>query len=38
LIIGRHEVDVGVRVLDECLTELDARFGVAAGHPSGASR
>jgi len=29
LIIGAHEVDVGMRIFEECLTELDARFGVA---------
>ena len=27
LIVGRHEVDVGLRVLEECLVELDGRFG-----------
>jgi 4-aminobutyrate aminotransferase len=31
LIIGKHEVDVGLKVLDECLTELDAKFGMK-GH------
>ncbi len=30
LIIGNHEVDVGLRVLGECLTQLDAQFGTAA--------
>jgi 4-aminobutyrate aminotransferase len=29
LIIGHHEVDVGLRVLEECLIELDRRFDVA---------
>lgn len=29
LVIGRHEVDVGLRILEECLVELDDRFGVA---------
>jgi len=28
LIIGRHEVDVGLGILDTCLTELDAQFGM----------
>ncbi|MNY59178.1 4-aminobutyrate aminotransferase [compost metagenome] len=27
LIIGEHEVDVGMEILEACLTELDARFG-----------
>ncbi|HEX4457550.1 MAG TPA: acetyl ornithine aminotransferase family protein [Polyangia bacterium] len=30
LIIGHHEVDVGLAVLDRCLTELDQRFGYGA--------
>jgi len=29
LIIGGHEVDVGMRILEECLIELDDRFGIA---------
>jgi 4-aminobutyrate aminotransferase len=29
LVVGDHEVDVGLRVLEECLVELDGRFGVA---------
>ena len=29
LVIGRHEVDVGVGILDECMTELDAKLGMA---------
>src|SRR5262249_9048410 len=31
LVIGRDEVDVGLRIFVECLTELDGRFG--ARHP-----
>jgi len=40
LIITRHEVDVGVAVLDECLAELDKQFGIAPvanGHHAAAS-
>jgi 4-aminobutyrate aminotransferase len=29
LIIGHHEVDVCLRVLEQCLIELDGRFDVA---------
>jgi 4-aminobutyrate aminotransferase len=26
LVVGRHEVDVGLRILEQCLVELDARY------------
>jgi 4-aminobutyrate aminotransferase len=29
LVITNHEVDVGLKILDECMTELDAKFGYA---------
>ncbi len=29
LVVGRHEVDVCLRLLEECLVELDGRFGVS---------
>jgi 4-aminobutyrate aminotransferase len=29
LVITKEEVDVGIKVLDECLTELDHSFGIA---------
>ena len=28
LIIGKHEVDVGINILDACFTELNAQFGI----------
>lgn len=32
LVITNHEVDVGLAILDQCLTELDAKFGYAGAH------
>jgi 4-aminobutyrate aminotransferase len=31
LVVGRHEVDVGLRILEACLNELDARFSFGPG-------
>jgi 4-aminobutyrate aminotransferase len=33
LVITEHEVEVGLRLLDECLGELDLKHGVRAGAP-----
>jgi len=34
LVVGRHEVDVCLRILEECLMELDGRFDVAPASPT----
>ena len=33
LVVGHHEVDVCLRIFEECLSELDARFKVAPASP-----
>jgi 4-aminobutyrate aminotransferase len=38
LVIGTHEVDVGVKLLDECLSELDVKLGMAPQAPRSRAR
>lgn len=38
LVVGRDEVDIGLRILEECLVELDGRFDLTPALPPSAAR